>query len=511
MQMDGPPHSRVRGETYAFFLLLFALLLFLSHLPLIGLNYFWDELEQTIPSALDIYHSGALIPYSAAPIIHPPGVLVYLAGFWKLAGYHPAATRSAMLLLSSFGLLAAFLLAIELSKEVPRGAPAFLAAGLLCCSPIFFAQSLMANLDAPAMVFTTLALLLFLQDRIRACAAACVVLVLVKETGLLVPLVFSAWLLWERRWRDAAWFAAPAVALAAWLAALFHATGYWTGTPGFEQYNLFFPLHPVRLTVALLRRVYSLFFASFQWIGAFAIAFVWRTTRLFRSRSWKIAWSVAGAHIAMVTLLGGAVLTRYLLPVMPIVYAAMALGLATFPTRPQRICGAVLIVGLAACNFINPPYQFPYEDNLAFADFVQLQTSGAAFLDHWYGDARITTVWPLTRELTRPELGFVSRKIEVRTLRNLTPQTLQPVDWNNVDVFVGFSRTWDPAFSFTHFAPVRRFWQRFYGFSPNTTMEALRARVPFPVVAHFERRGQWLDIYVNPRTPLSSPAVRAMR
>ena len=511
MQMDGPPHSRVRGQTYAFFLLLFALLLFLSHLPLIGINYFWDELEQTIPSALDFYHSGALIPYSAAPIMHPPGVLVYLAGFWKLAGYHPATTRSAMLLLASFGLLAAFLLAIELSKEVPRGAPAFLAAGLLCCSPIFFAQSLMANLDAPAMVFAALALLLFLQERIRACAAVCVVLVMVKETGLLVPMVFMAWLAWERRWRAAAWMAAPAVALAAWLAALFHATGSLTGNPGFAQYNLFFPLNPVRLTVALLRRFYSLFFASFQWIGAFAIAFVWRTTRIFQSRSWKIAWSLTGAHIAMVTVLGGAVLTRYLLPVMPIVYAAMALGLATFPKRPQRICGAVLLVGLAACNFINPPYQFPYEDNLAFADFVQLQTSGAAFLDRWYGDARITTVWPLTRELSRPELGFVSRKIEVRTLRNLTPQTLQPVDWNNVDVFVGFSRTWDPTFSFTHFSPVRRFWQRFYGFSPNTTMDALRARVPFPVVAHFERRGQWLDIYVNPRTPLSSPAVRAMR
>src|SRR5579863_9979740 len=276
MQMDGPTQRRIRPETYAFFFLLFSLILFLGHLPLLGLNYFWDEVEQTIPSALDIYHSGAMIPYSVSPIMHPPGVLEYLAVVWKLLGYHPASTRFAMLLLSSVGLLAAFLLAIELSKGVTRGAPGFLAAGLLVCSPVFFAQSMMANLDAPAMVFTTLALLLFLQDRIRACAAVCVLLVLMKETGLLVPLVFFSWLAHERRWRDAAWFAAPALVLAAWLGMLFHATGYWTGSPGFEQYNLYFPLHPVRLLVALSRRIYSLFFASFQWIGTVAILFAWR-------------------------------------------------------------------------------------------------------------------------------------------------------------------------------------------------------------------------------------------
>src|SRR6202035_1880589 len=131
-----------------------------------------------------------------------------------------------------------------------------------------------------------------------------------------------------------------------------------------------------------------------QWIGTFAIAFVWRTSHLFRSRSWRVAWWLAGAHVALVTLLGGAVLTRYLLPVMPILYAAMAVGLALFPKRPQRICGAALLIGLAASNFINPPYPFPYEDNLAFADFVKLQTSATEFLDHWFAGARVTTVWP---------------------------------------------------------------------------------------------------------------------
>ena len=44
------------------------------------------------------------------------------------------------------------------------------------------------------MLFTTLALLFFVQDHIRWSAAACIVLVLVKETGVALPLVLMAWL-----------------------------------------------------------------------------------------------------------------------------------------------------------------------------------------------------------------------------------------------------------------------------------------------------------------------------
>src|SRR5690349_19444239 len=195
------PHARraIRSETYGFFLLLFALLEFLTHLPLVTLPYFWDEATQFIPSALDILHNGWWIPHSAPPLAHPPGVMAYLAAAWQMLGYHTAVTRGAMLVLASCALLAAFLLAIELSRE-SRGKPAFLAAALLLVSPVFFAQAMIAQLDAPAMLFTTAALLLFLQNRIGLSALACVALVLVKETGVVVPLVLMGWLVWERRW-----------------------------------------------------------------------------------------------------------------------------------------------------------------------------------------------------------------------------------------------------------------------------------------------------------------------
>ncbi len=83
-----------------------------------------------------------------------------------------------------------FLLAIELGRRV-AGAPAFPAVLLLIVSPLFYTQAMMAQLDMPAMLLTVLALLLFLQDRVRSAALACVALVLVKETGLIAPLVFA--------------------------------------------------------------------------------------------------------------------------------------------------------------------------------------------------------------------------------------------------------------------------------------------------------------------------------
>ena len=196
-----------------------------------------------------------------------------------------------------------------------------------------------------------------MRERIVLAAAACIVLVLVKETGIVAPIVFTLWLAYERRWRDAASFLAPLAALAAWIAILTHATGHWTGTPAFAEYNLFYPLHPLRAAVNALRRVYYLFFANLHWIGAFAVLFAWRTSRIFRTRNWRIAGSLAIAHAATVTLLGGATLERYLLPVLPILYSAMTAGLS-LPKETAAYLFSRLASGAHGGHFRQPALSF---------------------------------------------------------------------------------------------------------------------------------------------------------
>jgi 4-amino-4-deoxy-L-arabinose transferase-like glycosyltransferase len=476
---------------------LFALILLLAHFPFLQLPYFWDEAGQFIPAALDLLHMGAWIPRSAAPNIHPPGVVMYLAAFWRLAGTSPLATRTAMLILAGFACLAAFLLSRELCRGT-AGVPVF-ATLLLVCSPLFFAQSMLAQLDAPAMLFTSLALLLFVQDRMGPAVVASTALVLVKETGLAVALVFALWLIRERRFRDSAWFALPALALAVWIAALWHATGHWAGNAAFVRYNVADPLHVSRLLISLLRRLYYLFLADFRWIGTAAIVYAWRTTRLFASRSWHVAWVLIFTHVLLVTVFGGAVLDRYLLPVMPVVYTAMAAALALY-SRPWRwICEMSLIGGVAAANWINPPYPAPFEDNLAFTDFIQLHQVAAAYLMRSYPSAQIQTLWPLTLELSRPELGFIGRPMAVCTLPDLNAPTLRTLKWDRLQVLVAFSRNWDPRYNIMHSVYLAQFWERVYSQPPDASREQVRALVRFPVARHFERRGQWVDIYVNPR------------
>jgi hypothetical protein len=503
--MDAAKGRPVRPSAYTILFLLFASVILLTHLTWLDLPYFWDEAGYYVPAALDLFHGGSPVPHSVSPLIHPPALSVYLAAIWSVAGLHSQSTRCAMLLVAAGAALVSLLLAIQLLRDA-RGTPAFLAAGMVCLSPVFFAQAMLAQPDMPAMLLTALALWLFLRERIVLAAAACVALTLVKETGIVAPILFGAWLAGERRWRDAAWFIAPLAALGAWIVVLLHVTGYWAGTTAFVDYNLSYPMHIMRIAANTLRRVYYLFFANLHWIGAFAILFAWRTSRIFRSRNWRIAGSLAIAHTATVTLLGGATLERYLLPVLPILYSAMTAGLSLFPRKPRFICSAALLAGLTAGIFVNPPYPFPYEDNLAFADFVRLQSEAADYLSHWYSGAQVATVWPLTVELARPELGYVGSRLAVDPLPDSAAETLRRLDWPKVQALAVFSRNSDPQFSPLRIEPVRRLWQALFGYAPPATEEEVRRIVPYPVAANWRRNGQWMDIFLNPGQRLSPPS-----
>jgi len=99
-----------RHASALYFFLAFTGLTLAIHLPYLTLPFFWDELGQFVPAALDLYHDGAWIPHSAAPNVHPPGVMALLALVWRAVGFSIMATRLTMLLLASAGTLFSFLL-----------------------------------------------------------------------------------------------------------------------------------------------------------------------------------------------------------------------------------------------------------------------------------------------------------------------------------------------------------------------------------------------------------------
>src|SRR2546423_4896666 len=132
--------------------------LFLLHLTLINLPYYWDEAGYFIPAARDIYADGSLIPHSTLSNAHPPLVMAYLALAWKLFGFRIAVARTAMLLVSALALTGVFRLA-------ERVANARVAAAAVVCTalyPVFFAQSSLAHLDMMVAALTVWGLVPYL-------------------------------------------------------------------------------------------------------------------------------------------------------------------------------------------------------------------------------------------------------------------------------------------------------------------------------------------------------------
>ena len=401
----------VRLQSYLVAFAVIASFQILAHGALLQLPFFWDEAGQFVPAALDIFHHGAWVPVSTLPNVHPPLVPAWLAGFWKLFGYSFLTTRLAMLVVASAAGLTAFLLSIELSREAPGTSP-FTAFGLLSLSPLFFAQAMLAQLDMPAMCLSALAVLLFIQNRILPSALVCGALVMTKETGAVAPLLFLVWLTAEHRFRDASWFLLPFIPLLAWLTILHSTTGYWLGNPTFATYNLQLAVNPSRILPALLRRVYFLFIGSGHFIGTALVLYAWPRIPLFRRRAWKVAASFVAANIVLMSVLGGAVLERYLLPVLPVLYSAFALSLQAVRPRVRRIATAAMLACLALANFVNPPYPFPLENNLSFVSFVQLEQSAAAAVE-LNTSGLVAAPFPLSDAFSKPELGFVGRAISV--------------------------------------------------------------------------------------------------
>jgi 4-amino-4-deoxy-L-arabinose transferase-like glycosyltransferase len=496
-----PPAARlrVRFRSYVLAFGAIAAFLILTHGSLLQLPFYWDEIGQFVPASLDLFRAGAWIPVSTVPNVHPPGVMAYLAFFWSIFGYSIPATRIAMLLIAASGALVTFLLGIELSRGA-MGTPAFAALALLCVSPLFFAQSMLAQLDMPAMCLSTLALLLFLQNRLRASAVVCTILVLVKETGVVTPALFGCWVLFERKGREkleALWFLLPLPGLAIWLMALHHATGNWFGNAAFATYNVREPLHPVRFLLAFARRIYYVFIGTGHFIGTVALLWALLRMPMLRDRPWRIAGSFVLAQLLVVSALGGAVLERYVLPALPVVYIAFAVSLRALLPRTRQFALAALVACLIAANFVNPIYPFPFENNLAFVSFVGLQQSAASVVEErgaaLPGGGLVATAFPMSNALRNPDFGFVQAPRKVIEIAGFSRPEIEKLKGQMPDMVVVCRHTWDP-FHLLDRPAVSRFLTRWYGYEPEMSADRIAKTLSMRVARRWTRRGLSMEL-----------------
>jgi hypothetical protein len=467
--------------------------------------------------------------------------MAYLAAGWKLAGYSPSVTRTAMLLLAAFSLLGVF----RLARRVANLETAVAATACTAFYPVFFAQSSMAHVDLAAAGLTLWGLDAYLGARCRAAAWWFSLAVLAKETALLAPLALLAWEwacswanreershhrltesqrksknevqnvfslplclrgeIYGGRWQAAAWLITPAAVLTVWYAYHYAKTGYVFGNPEFFRYNVAATLNPLRIVLALGLRLWQAFGYMHLWVLTLLMG--WAMTRpplrdgeVERERIDLPVQFVFGVlivtYVVAMSMIGGAVLARYMLTIVPLV---VILAVSTLRRRIRRWPVLIVLVCAAFTMALirNPPYGFAPEDNLAYRDYVVMHQHAESFLEARYAGARVLTAWPASDEISRPYLGYVTRPMRVVRIEDFTADEVMGTaqERRRFDVALVFSTKYEPARPLLgHWRAWENLKTRFFGFHHDLPPEIAAQLLGGRVVFTEKRSGQWVAV-----------------
>jgi hypothetical protein len=545
--VGGDTEQRSKYPAALVFVALFCSLVAL-HIPLLRLPYFWDEAGYYIPAARDLLLHGTLIPYSTPSNAHPPLVMAYLALAWKALGYAPSVTRTAMLAIAAFALLGVFRLAERIANiEVA-------VASVICTAlyPVFFAQSSLAHLDLAAAGFTFWGLLAYVENRRWGVGLWFSLAVLAKETAILAPFALFAWealralvkldspiehahspavvvipseardLGSSRRQRKPRFLVAfaprndsgmktaspllvPLIPLALWYAFHYSRTGFVFGNAEFFRYNVKATMQPLRVLLALGLRLWQVLgYLNLYFLTGAAILAMWlsplRDNGKERERiPLDVQFSflaVIAAYVLAMAAVGGAVLARYMLAVVPLV---IIICVSTLRRRARLWRGLIVIVVIAfvAALFLNPPHGFSIEDNLAYRDYIVLHQRAEDFTEARYPMARVLTAWPASDELTRPYLGYVTRPMRVFRIEDFSAEQLMAAAdrRSHFDVALVFSTKYEPAHPwFEGWRKWQQWKTQFFGYHRDVPPAAAAQILGGGLVYTDIRNGQWVGV-----------------
>ena len=505
--------ERAQPSLWLVFPAIFAAVL-LAHLPLLRLPYYWDEAGYYIPAAYDFFRTGSLIPQSTLSNAHPPLPSIYLAAWWKVITFAPWVTRLAMCAVASCALLAVYQLAIITARK-PKVAVATVA--LTALYPVWFAQSSLAHADMFAAAATLWALAFFLEDRQWLAAICFSLATLSKETAIVTPLALAAWqirlTLAPANWRPssvstarssltkAAYLLLPILPLACWYLYHWHQTGFVFGNPEYLRYNATATLTPLRVLLAFAHRVLhitahmNLFVPVLSMLACMMLPPVDQRERISFSHQLQF-YVIILANLIFFSVLGGALLTRYVLPLYPLV---LLLCVNTFYRRLRQWSYLVALSAVAflAGLFINPPYRFAPEDNLAYRDVILLHQAAIQQIEAHYPGATVLSAWPASDELSKPELGYVTVPLQVTKIDNFSLPQIESAAQLTTPYTVGliFSTKYDPPhLPFSLGRKNEALDTRFFDFHRDLPPEMIARLLGGKIVWRAERQGQWAAV-----------------
>ncbi|MDR3764421.1 MAG: glycosyltransferase [Acidobacteriota bacterium] len=503
------------------FLLCFAAL-WLAHAPWLRLPYFWDEAGYFIPAARDLLLYHQLVPHTTLSNAHPPLVMIYLAMVWKLTAYTPLITRTAMLLVAASGFTALWLLARRVADTATATATATVI--LTALTPVVFSQSCMAQLDVAAFALVMWMLLAHITGRRRLVIVLAALAAVAKETTVVVTLtLFGADLLgaiaycwrpqWAARWclprrsvlQSAAYLLAL-LPLAAWYAYHHHVTGHVFGNPDYLRYNVGATVTPLRIALAFVMRVWhAVGYMNLFVLTAAALMLGWDAHRSegpdpapcrIPCAVRLLLALVVLAQIAEFSVVGGALLARYMTPAIPfVVLLATDVVRRRAPRWPWWIaaCAAASVAAL----FFNPPWFISPEDNLTWTHYVQMHEDAARYVEQHYPGERILTAWTASDELNRPWLGYVRQPLTIVRAENFSLDEMMKAQKQSdqIDVVVAFSTKYEPGRAlFQRIPGYTRIQTRYFDFHQDLPPRAIAGMLGGRIVWREDSPGEWIAV-----------------
>ena len=539
--------------------------LWLLHLPLLRLPYFWDEAGYFIPAARDLLLTGDLIPHTTLSNAHPPLVMLWLALCWKLTTFSPLVTRTAMLLIAAFGFTALWLLARRVAGHGVAGHGVAAATVLLTAlSPTVFVQSAMAHLDIAAFALVLWTLYAHLCGKPWVAIAFAALAAVAKETTVAVTLALFAadllswhahrhWPAWAARWcvprkkfpqktwaQSGCWLLAL-LPLVGWYAYHLHRTGHVLGNPDYLRYNVGATVTPWRIAIALAMRLWHAAGYMNLWMLTASALLVWWGARYRREgaaagekmtapagaaylpafdkdangtgipRGVQVLFAlIVLAQVAEFSVVGGALLARYMIPALGLVILLSVDVLCRYAPRRSRVPSnlavnwlgwkwwiAVSAAAFVAALFFNPPWYIAPEDNLTWAQFVRMHQHAARYAEQHYAAERILTAWPASDELNRPFLGYVQQPLSVVSVENFTAEEMLRAreQEESFEVVLAFSIKFEPRRRFfPRVAGWTRAQTRYFDFHQDLPPAAIARLLQGRIVWQESSPGEWIAL-----------------
>jgi hypothetical protein len=318
----------------------------------------------------------------------------------------------------------------------------------------------------------------------------------------------------------AGWLAAllvPILPLAGWYAYHFHRTGYVFGNPEYLRYNATANLDAYRIALCLYHRLLHLTMHMNMFVPVLCAAAVMllptvaARARLARPVLNAMAVVLLANWIAF-SVLGGALLTRYLLPMYPLV---LLVSVAAWQRHLRRWewLAAFSAVAFVAGIWINPPYAFAPEDNLTYRDMIVLHQRAVSLIAQLWPQATVLTAWPAVSELERPELGYTKFPIKAVAIQNFSREQIEAAaeierttpSPAGYDTALLFSTKWAPppgAINLTHGNTLSD--ARYFDFHQDVLPAEAAALLHGDVVWQASIRGEWVAVLRFPRSDKKS-------